>query len=305
MKGIKTNIKVIEKQGEKFGKVSVILAGVHGNESPGIRAFDEILPNLKIEFGKVIFIYANLEAIKQNKRFIEKNLNRCFFKNQSVDIKQTLEGETAKEIMSYLDSADFALDLHASFTEDSIPFVICDEMQIKNANIFDSEIVSYNWDSFEPGSTDNYMNLQNKPCFCFECGYLGNEKAVEDAKKAIYNFLIFTGNINGEILKSENQRYLRIKDLFINKKGLFRKSRYFKDFEKVNEKVIIGLEGDKIITIDKNNIVLFLRDSEKLNEECFLVAEEISKETLINKSSFLERKNLWKEGTKLNNLKGD
>jgi len=94
---MKSNIKVICKKGGKTGKTTLILAGVHGNEKCGIIAFDKIIKNIKIESGKVYFIYSNLKAIKQNKRYIEKNLNRCFFKKQSKEIKLSLEGNTARE----------------------------------------------------------------------------------------------------------------------------------------------------------------------------------------------------------------
>lgn len=282
-----TNIKVIEKRGEKLGKTIAILAGVHGNEACGVKAFDKLIPELKIESGKVFFIYANLEAIRQNKRSVEFNLNRCFLKEQSKEIEKTTEGRTVREIMPYLDEADAMLDLHASMIRDSQPFVICDEKQLPNAEIFDSEIASYNWDIFEPGSTDNYMNLQNKPGFCFECGYLGDSNTQKIAENAIKNFLIYTGNISGDVQFKRNQRVLKIKDLYKNKKAGFKKARYFPDFEKFEEKTLLGKEGDIEIYADEGNIVLFIKDQDKLNEECFLLAEE----TYLNQNSITKSEN--------------
>ena len=282
---MKTNIKVIEKVGKNPGKTTVILAGIHGNEVCGVKAFDEIIPKLEIVSGKVYFIYANLEAIKQNKRFIEKNLNRCFFEEQLEDIKNTLEGSTAREIIHYLESADFLLDIHSSNNPKTIPFVICDEKLIPYSNIFDANIVTYNWDPFEPGSTDNYMNKRNKPAFCIECGYLTDKNAIEIAKKSIMNFLVYTKNIYGELFTKDFQKILKIKRIYKNK-GPFKKSREFNDFEKVNEKTIIGYENETPILIDKDDIVLFVKNFEKINEECFLIA----KETLINKQNIIKEK---------------
>src|SRR3989338_8412149 len=119
-----SNIQIVEKN-------VVILVGVHGNEVCGVKAVDQLLPILQIKSGNVMFIYANLEAIKQRKRFIEQNLNRCFLKKQPLEIKNSIEGKTAQEIIPYLDKADVLLDIHASFTKDSIPFVICDESILK------------------------------------------------------------------------------------------------------------------------------------------------------------------------------
>lgn len=274
------NIKIITIYGENKGKKVVILAGIHGNEVCGIKAFDDIIPKLKIENGEVTFIYANLEAIKQNKRYIEKNLNRCFLEEQPEDIKESLEGRTAKEIIPYLKETDVMLDIHASFTPNSIPFIICDENWTSVAKIFDTNLVSYNWDSFEPGSTDYYMNLQKKPGFCYECGYLGDKKTSEKAKQAIKQFLIWTGCINGKPLIKDNQRIIKVTSIYKNIDSEFRKARYFPDFEILKERTLIGKEGDKNVFCSKGDILIFVTDCEKIGEECFLTAREIKKKTL-------------------------
>ena len=269
-----TNIKVIEKEGSKPGKTIVVLAGIHGNEVCGVQAFNEIIQNINIEFGKVYFIYANNAAIRENKRYIQYNLNRCFLKEQPLDIKSSLEGKTAREIMPYLDEAEAVLDIHASFTKDSIPFVICDEQWIREADIFDAEIVSYNWDPFEPGSTDYYMNLQSKPGFCFECGYLADSEATNRAKEAINQFLVWNKCILQELKRKDKQKIIKITDLYKNKFASFKIEKYFPDFIKLTERTKVGNEGNDEIFREKNDILLFVRDCQSLNEECFLTAEE-------------------------------
>lgn len=276
-----TNIKVIEKIGERPGKTTVILAGVHGNEICGIKALDELIPTTKITSGKVIFIYANLMAISEGKRQIEKNLNRCFLENQPKEIINTFEGKTAREIMPYLEESDAMLDLHASFTKKSVPFLIIDEKNLNLSNLFDTEIISFNWDNFEPGSTDYYMNLQNKPGICFECGYLGDNNSIQRAKEAILNFLRFSENIDGEVRLKESQRFLKLKSIYFNKDAPFKVINNLPDFWKANERTLIAKEGDKKVFLESREIVLFLANNENLNEECFLTAEE----TLINKEN--------------------
>ena len=271
-----SNINVKEIKGKKPGKTIVILAGVHGDETCGVRAFDFLIPRIKIDAGKVFFIYANLKAIKQNKRFVEKNLNRCFFKEQLQEIKNSLEGKTAREIMPYLDQADVMLDIHASFTDGSIPFVICDELNIQEAHIFEAEKIVCNIDPFEPGSTDYYMNLQKKAAFCFECGYLGDFKTNEIAQKAIFDFLIYYNCIPGSNSSQKKSSIIKIVGLYKNKYGPFILSRYFKDFEMIKTKTLIGFDGEKKIYGEKGNIVLFARDRETLNDECFLIGEDVT-----------------------------
>lgn len=275
-----SNIKVVEKTGKDPGKTAIILAGVHGNEICGVKAFDKLIPQLEIESGKVIFIYANLEAIKQDKRQIDFNLNRCLLNVQPENIVNTLEGKTAREIIPYLNAADSMLDIHASFTKDSIPFVICGEKQIEYAKIFDAEIASFNWDEFEPGSTDYFMNIQGKPGFGFECGYREDPKTQETAEKAVIKFLVYNGNIKGQLDKKEKQRVLRIKSIYKNKNSQFKIARYFADFEKLEERTLIGKDGDKGVYGDKDDILIFVTEREEINKECFLTAEEIDKNLL-------------------------
>jgi len=268
------NIKIIEKVGAKPGNTLVVLAGIHGDEICGVKAFDSIISKLIIETGKVYFIYANLEAIKQNKRFIDYNLNRLFRKKIPKEAFGSLEAKTAKEIMPYLRKADATLDVHASFTPKSFPFVICDKKWIKTSNIFNAKIVSFNWDEFEPGSTDYYMNKQRKPGFCYECGFLKDSASTKKAKKAIMQFLTYYKCISGKLTIKSNQRIIKIIELYKNKYGLFRKSRYFKDFELLKKDTIVGKDGNKEIIINKGKLIIFARDSYSLEEECFLTAEE-------------------------------
>jgi succinylglutamate desuccinylase len=273
-----SNIKVIEKFGRLPGKNIVVLGGVHGNEVCGVRVIGKLAPNLEINAGKVTFIIANLEAIKQNKRFMEYNLNRCFLKKQPKEIFKSFEGRLAREIMPYLDRADLMLDIHASFTPKSIPFVICQPQSFGFAMQLPPKIISWNWDEFQPGSTDYYMNLQNKIGICVECGYLKDSESELRAKTALIDFLALAGAIKNRTTRLKKKRFLKIIFQYKNKYGKFTKSRDFSDFEILKERILIGKDGNKKVYGRRGDVLLFVRDREELGEECFLTA----KETLLN-----------------------
>lgn len=265
-------MKTIELSGKLPGKRVMVLAGIHGNELCGVKAFDELLPQLTIERGSVVFVYANMEAIAQRKRFIDFNLNRCFLKKQPVEMEQSLEGGIARALMPLLDSADALLDLHATASPNSKSFVICDERWITDAAIFNSDLVTYNWDEFEQGSTDYYMNLQKKPAFCVECGYLEDERAVEIATSGIISFLQYMGNVS-DIPKRKDQKVVKITGAYKNKSAAFRRVREFEDFELLLERTLIGFEGADEIWCEAGQMILFVRNQGNLNQECFLTAE--------------------------------
>ncbi|MEK6889756.1 MAG: succinylglutamate desuccinylase/aspartoacylase family protein [Nanoarchaeota archaeon] len=275
-----SNIKVIEKEGKEPGKTITILAGIHGNETCGIKAFDEIIPNIEIKKGKVIFIYANLEAINKGKRFIEYNLNRSFFKNQIDEIKNTIEGKTAREIINILEKTDFLLDIHSSNTHSTTPFIICEKNSFEIAKKLPFDIITYNWDKFEPGSTEYYMNLKNKIGICIECGFTSDKRSEEKAKDSIMTFLNILGAIKNKRINKNKQEYYKIIDLYKNKDAKFEKDREFNDFYMLKEKTLIGKEGVKKIYLEKGKVLIFVRNRDKTNEECFIIAEKREEDNL-------------------------
>ncbi|MBI4919250.1 succinylglutamate desuccinylase/aspartoacylase family protein [archaeon] len=269
------NIRVIEKTGKESGKTVAVMAGVHGNEVCGINAFNKLIPSLKLDKGKAIFIYANLEAIKQNKRFVECNLNRCFLKKQPRDVKDTLEGKTAVQIMKRLDQVDALLDVHASNSVDSVPFVIGEKITWEYSKVMPFKIISFNWAEFEKGATDEYMNDQGKAGICIECGYVLDPKGQERAETSILNFLKKAGLIKGDVKETKDQKIFKIVDLYKNKNESFKKARDFADFEYLNKKTLIGYEGKKEVFAEKGSHIIFVRDRQELNQECFVLAKEL------------------------------
>jgi len=271
-----SNIRVVVKEGIISGKTAVVLAGVHGNERLNVQLFDRIIPKIKIDKGKVIFIYANLKAIQENKRFIEFNLNRAFRNNLGDKDKEKLEARTAREIIPYLNEADCLLDLHASNSKDSKSFVICQLHSFEFAKAIPCELITSNLEEFEPGSTVHWMNLQGKTAMGFEAGYLEDPESEKRSEGALMNFLIKAESIKGKIGYTPDKKFLKIIFLYKNKEAPFIKSREFADFEKLKEKTLIGKEGNKEVYAEAGDIMLFVRDRDELNEECFLIAKEIT-----------------------------
>jgi len=272
---MKSNIKVFEKRGKNPGMNVVIMAGVHGNEICGINAFNELIPKINIENGKVTFIYADLEAARQNKRFVEYDLNRCFFDEQPKNIVNTLEGRTAREIISYLMSADAMLDLHSSSSSDDLRYIVCEKDCLDIISSFEPENVLLGTDPVCPGGSDGYMHNLGKPGICMECGPHKSKKSLRVAKESILNFLTKTGNIsaNGESI-NVSKKIFRADYLYRNKKGPFRLAKEFKDFDKFSERTLIGFDGDEKIYAEKGDVIMFHEELQDIGGECFLIFRE-------------------------------
>ena len=267
--------EIIKIRGVKDGPISIIIAGVHGDERCGVDIFEKIIHTIRIELGEVIFIYGNPEAIEKDCRFVESNLNRMFKKDKflSKNEIESYEYDRAQFLKNYLNQADALLDIHASFTPKSKPFVICEANSKEIIKYLPVDLVVSGFDTVEPGGTDYYMNSIGKIGICLECGYLGNKSSLRIAEQGVFAFLKARGHILNDI-KIQKQSYIRMYDLYITKTNKFSLSKKFFDFEEISKNKIIGVDGRKEVVAEKDSVILFARNTNKVGEEAFLVGEK-------------------------------
>src|SRR3989344_4903329 len=270
-----TNVKIIEKKGKLKGPTIVILAGVHGNEKAGVLAIKNISLKLKLDKGKVIFIIANLMAFRENKRFIEKDLNRCFLEQQTLEIENSLEGRTAREIIHFLRNADFVLDIHQSNSEKSKPFIICDEKIINLTKFLPISTVTLGWNNFFPGASASFVNNCGGKGIAIELGSVKDQNCVVLAEKTIINSLSGLGFIDKKAEEFAEKEIFKIKKVHRNVNVPFKKFRDFDNFESLVDNCTIGKEGEEVICGDHGDIILFVRDRKDLNMECFIALNRI------------------------------
>jgi len=268
------NQDVIELNGKKPGPTSVILVGVHGNEKCGIRAIEELLPTLTIDAGKSFIIYGNPEAISKNVRFVDVNLNRLFGYPENTFPEEFVGYEYMRVgfLRQYLNQADYMLDIHASLTPDSKPFLICEKRSYEIAKYLQVPLVVTGFGKFQRG-TDYYMDSLGKVGICLECGYVSDKKSVVVAKDAIISFLKAVGHLNND-LEIIDQEPLRLYDMYQTKTDNFKLTKKFFDFELIKKGQLIGIDGAEEIQVNRDSYILFARDRNKINEEAFLLAEK-------------------------------
>lgn len=256
---------------KKPGPTIAIMAGTHGDEVCGVKAFKKVIPNLKLKKGKIYFILGNLKAIKLNKRQYQTNLNRLY-KNDSLindKLKKTYEYKRSREIMPYLDDSIALLDIHSAMVKDSIPFAICEKPFIKIAEKLPVKIISSGFAKMEPGGSEGYMFDNNKIGICIECGNHISDLSDQNAIDAIYTFIANFNMIDKPIIKKVNV------DFIYKTKTNFKPIKYFKDFESIKKGSIIGYDGPKKIVAKKNGFILFVVNRKTANKEAFLLGKYI------------------------------
>src|SRR6185295_1926166 len=91
---------------KKINKILVV-GGLHGNEPTGIKITSYLMKN-KIK--NISTILANSQAVKENIRFLETDLNRSFSTQVPVSYEEHLADKIQKKVVNY----DLILDFHNS-----------------------------------------------------------------------------------------------------------------------------------------------------------------------------------------------
>jgi succinylglutamate desuccinylase len=268
---METTFKLI---GKEKGLNSVIFVAVHGNEPCGFEAMKSLIPNISIAAGTVTFVVANPRALASNMRFTEANLNRMFKSDSmlSAGDKNSYEYKRAQELKEILNQADVLLDIHASSTPESVPFIICEPNGFEIARALPVSKIVSGFDAIEPGGTDYYMNSIGKIGICLECGYLGDTSGATLATQGIMAFLAFCGHISQQPPLVAPAQHILMNKIYITKSN-FIPLRIFSDFEIIPAGTILGTDGDEKIVADKDCIILFTKPRDCAGEEAFLLGE--------------------------------
>lgn len=260
---------VIKKDSGQKGKIVAVFCGVHGNEKAGVFALNKIINDLEIKKGVVYFVFANPKAIEENKRFIDKNLNRCFFDKQEA---KSYEEKRAQDLIKILELSDALLDVHASNNPETTPFAITDNGFdiVKNLNF---EIVATGFANFNAGSTDGFMKDKGKIGICIECGYSGkSEENIDLAYNSIVQFLQYF-----EVVDFKIPNYnLRQKKLHVDKiqkvtSKNFKLTKTFKDFETIKKDFVIAKDEMKEFISDKERVILFGVSGKPVGAEAYIL----------------------------------
>lgn len=271
---------ILELDGQKSGPTSLILAGVHGNEKCGVEALKKLLPLLKIERGRVLIATGNPAALARGVRYLEVDLNRMFQPRAALTAREikSREYERAQVLKKYLNKSDALLDIHASLTPGSRPFVIGEANAKKIIKYLPINLVVSGFDSVEPGGTDYYMNSRGKIGLCVECGYLADHKALRIAEKSIIAFLKARGHITNNLVP-RHQSHLRLYERYLTRTRKFTLPKKFADFEKIARGQLIGFDGREEVRAKKSSLILFARNRTAIGAEAFLLG--VKKKSLI------------------------
>jgi len=99
---MKTDRIIGRYQGKQAGPLLIFIAGIHGNETAGVKALKEVFEILETQkpeiHGSIVGLAGNLRALSQEVRYIDEDLNRLWFLEESnPEIHEFKERDELKE----------------------------------------------------------------------------------------------------------------------------------------------------------------------------------------------------------------
>ncbi|MFB6180746.1 MAG: succinylglutamate desuccinylase/aspartoacylase family protein [Candidatus Nanohalobium sp.] len=184
----------VEKRGTGEPEYSIV-GGIHGDEPAGRKAIERILAeDLRFE-RPVQFVVANEEALAEDKRFLDDDLNRVFPGDSGSD---SHEKSLAVEILKQVKGTK-VLDLHTTHSY-PYPFSTFSSFDQKHWNLLSSAGV-LNAVLFDDSSGSLHSAVDQG--IIVEAGHQGTAQAVENAVGVVKNFLSSEGVLDLDYHRSE------------------------------------------------------------------------------------------------------
>jgi len=269
--------------GKGKGLTVTILGGVHGNETVGVDIVQNLLVEMmqgKVQQGVLQVALGNIEAIKQGKRFIEKDLNRCFGHPKGKSIEEI----RANQLKPLLMDTDVLLDIHGTI-KPSKPFIGSPNPDNKLASVLPyiglpTLITGEGYaQKGNPIYTDAFVAEAGGLGITIEAGWLEDPKVMQ-IQKNIHDALVMLGIFEGDKSKLTPVD-LQMWDAYWNvvTNDNFQFAQDWQNFQEVPAGTLIATDpnGAGDIVVPEDSIILFPKSKANLvigNEACIIAKKK-------------------------------
>jgi len=279
----------------------VFFAGIHGNETSGVFALQEVFKTIKklnIK-GNIYGISGNLKALELNKRFIDEDLNRIWTHAKLDHIKEKgkLNNEEQelveifdilKEIIIKNSGPFYFIDFHTTSSR-TLPFITINDALInrKFSKQFPVPIV-LGIEEYLNGPLLSYINELGYVSLGFESGQHDEENAVLNHISFAYLALMFTKIICKEEIPDLNKHYNRLKKASeneieisevvhlhkIQKNENFKMLNNFRSFQNIKKGTKLAISNNQEI-VSKHSATLFMPLYQEYGDDGFFIIRKI------------------------------
>ncbi len=300
-------------EGNEKGPLLIVFGGMHGNEMAGVMALEEMFrmldnepiinPGFKYN-GKIIGMRGNIAALKEGKRFINKDLNRQFTQENLARIRQSKEEDLDSEdkelraivktinqiLEEYPTEKLVILDLHTTTAFGGIFTIATDNPESQRIAVELHAPVILGMLGGIKGTTLHFFNNDNfapeTVAVTFESGQHYEELSTKRAIAAITNCMRSIGSVKAEDVENKHDSILiefskglpKIANLLychsIIPEDEFKMAPGYKNFQKIkaNELLAYDVKGE-IRSQNDGRILMPLY--QKQGEDGFFIIETI------------------------------
>ena len=289
------------------GPTLVLMGGVHGNEACGPAAlhrliFYERAGSIPLVKGRVIIVpVANPEAFKQNKREVDRNLNRGM-RHMRPRSGAPYEDFLCDAICTVLDQADYLLDIH-SYTAQGGPFIFmgcrdaeekafAEALGVTNNFVWDWENAFHDSGirrEESQSTTGHVRNVDEKPrrALTLECGQHKNLNNADVGFAAALRAMAHLGiiapetvarNVSGLSLPpvEGEKHFARMKTVVRKRAGVAGLARVFNHFGaiKKGEALAVDKDGAPLVFADRDGLAILPNPGAKEGAETLYLATD-------------------------------
>ncbi len=270
-----TNVERIigELKGDEPGPTIVFFGGIHGNETAGVFALQNIFKKIK-NFpikGSIYGISGNLSALKVNQRFINQDLNRLWINGglQQLDTKSDLNIEEKEQQKLFVILQDllknetgpfYFIDLHTTSSK-TLPFITINDALInrKFSSLFPVPIV-LGIEEYLEGPLLSYINQLGYVSLGFESGQHDEVNAITNGEAFIYLSLVYTGVLDKKLVPEYHKHVLTLKEESKSIRDIFEVTYLYKLSD--NEKFAMKSNLESFQNIKKGEVIAISEGNE-------------------------------------------
>ncbi len=302
-------------KGKTPGSTMVFFAGIHGNETAGVNALNNALKTIGNNDvnGEIYGVYGNIKALKENKRYLDADLNRLWTLEQlnELEYKKGLnhEEQEQKELFYFINQLlashqgpMYFIDLHTTSSK-TLPFITINDALInrKFSSCFPIPVV-LGIEEYLEGPLLSYLNTLGYVSLGFESGQHTDPLAIKNCEAFIYLALKYSGHLinhdkekiktNRNILKVASRQISSIFEVIykyhIQPNEVFSMEEGFKSFQKIKKGTLLATT-DRTPIFSDYSAKLFMPLYQKSGNDGFFIIKIIPRFFL--KISELLRKN--------------
>lgn len=296
--------------GEETGPLLIVIGAIHGNEPAGAKAIDLSLKMLEVEpiknpdfkyKGYMLGLIGNLLAYKKSERFINKDLNRCWIKEDIAQLasKENLTEEDIeiKELLTIIHehikrlqpTEVVLLDLHTTSSDGGIFSIVGeDESSLQIAkqiyapvilgmlkglrgttlHYFDESVLGVKTSAitFESGQHEDPLSVNRAIAAIITCMRTIGSVNPTDVENQHDNILIKYSESLPEVARLEYKHSIEPSDEFQMKAG-------YQNFQKVYRDEVLAKDKNGEITSQQEGMILMPLYQKKGEDGFFIISE--------------------------------